>query len=68
MNTQKYHAHMRIRICIDNNQSGSGCVPDQQTATRYHKIGLVHKHRLIIYISWDIAKQSINQLVMNSHM
>ena len=74
MNTQKYHVHMRIRICIDNNQSGSGCVPDQQTATRYHKIGLVDKRRLIMYISRNIANQSrmanksINQLVMNSHM
>ena len=74
MNTRNYHAHIRIRICIENNQRGSGCVHVQQTAMRYHKIGLVDKHRLIIYISWNIAKQSrmtnksINQLVMNLHM
>ena len=29
---------------IENNRSGSGCVPDQQMATRYHKIGLVHSN------------------------
>ena len=44
MGTQIYHARMSIRICIENNQSGSGCVPDQQTATRYHKIGSVHSN------------------------
>ena len=58
MDTRNYHAHMRIRICIENNQSGSGCVPVQQTTTRYHKIGLVDKRRLIMYISWNIANQS----------
>ena len=58
MDTRNYHAHIRIRICIENNQSGSGCVPVQQTAMRYHKIGLVDKHRLIMYISWNIADQS----------
>ena len=71
MDARNYHAHMRIRVCIENNQSRSGCVPVHQTATRYHKIGLVDKHRLIIYISWNIAKQSrmanksINQSISN---
>ena len=78
MDTRNYHAHMRIRICIENNQSGSGCVPVQQTATRYHKIGLVDKRRLIMYISWNIANQSrmadkstnrsINQSIIKSRM
>ena len=58
MDTRNYHAHIRIRKCIENNQSGSGCVPVQQTAMRYHKIGLVDKRRLIMYISWNIADQS----------
>ena len=35
MNTRIKHAHMSIRICIENNRSGSECVPDQQTATRW---------------------------------
>ena len=65
MDTRNYHAHMRIRICIENNRSGSGCVPVQQTATRYHKIGLVDKRKLIMYISWNITDQSrqINQSI-----
>ena len=42
MNTRINHAHMSIKICIENNQSGSGYVLDQQTATHYHKMGLVH--------------------------
>ena len=29
---------------IENNQSGSGCVPDKQTVTSYHKMGLVHSN------------------------
>ena len=45
MNTRNYHTHMRIRICIETNQSGGGCVPDQQTATCYHKMGLVHSNK-----------------------
>ena len=44
MNTRFDHAHMSIRIYIENNQSGSGRVPDQQTATHYHKLGLVHSN------------------------
>ena len=44
MNTRINHAHMGIWICIENNQSGSGCVPDKQTATRYHKRGLVRSN------------------------
>nr|CAN70477.1 hypothetical protein VITISV_020707 [Vitis vinifera] len=42
MNTRNYHARMSISIYIENNQSGSG-VPDQQTATRYHKMGKCSK-------------------------
>ena len=74
MDTRNYHAHIRIRICIEDNQSGSGCVHVQQTAMRYHKIGLVDKHRLIMYISWNIADQSrmtnksINQSIIKSRM
>ena len=37
MNTQINHALMSIEICIENDQSGSGYVPDQQMALRYHK-------------------------------
>ena len=29
---------------IENNRSASGCVPDQQMATCYHKMGLVHSN------------------------
>ena len=74
MNTRNYHAHMRIKTCIENYQSGCGCVLGQQTTKRYQGMGLVNTHKLIIYISWNMAKQSrmanksINQLVMNSHM
>ena len=44
---------MSIRICIENNQSGSGRVPDQQTAMRYHKRGLVHNndHNYVTYVT-----------------
>ena len=46
MNTRNYHAHMSIRIYIENNQSGSGYVPDQQTATRYHETWLVNNEQI----------------------
>ena len=52
MNTRFDHAHMSIRIYIENNQSGSGCVPDQQMATRYHKLGLVHSNEHKVYHSY----------------
>ena len=51
MNTRNYHAHIGIKTHIENNQSGSGCVPDQQTATRYHKLGLVHSNEHKVYHS-----------------
>ena len=31
MNTQNYHAHMRIKTCIENYQGGCGCVPGQRS-------------------------------------
>ena len=58
MNTRKYHAHMGIRTCIQKYQNGNRYVPGQQTATRYHKTGLMDKHRLIICMPWSVADQS----------
>ena len=58
MNTRKYHVHMRIKACIKNGQSKRECVPYQQTTKCYHGMGLVNKHRLIIYLSWNMVKQS----------
>ena len=60
MNTRNYHAHMSIRICIENNQNGSGCVPDQQTATRYHKIGLVHSNEHKVCHSYHQTERITN--------
>ena len=57
MGTRIYHARMSIKICIENNQSGSGCVLDQQTATRYHKLGLVHSNEHKVYHSYH-SKQN----------
>ena len=37
---------------IEDNWSGSGCVPDQQTETRYHKMGLVHSNEHKVYHSY----------------
>ena len=37
---------------IEDNRSGSGCVPDQQTPTRYHKMGLVHSNEHKVYHSY----------------
>ena len=31
MNTHNYHAHMRIKTCTENYQSGCGCVPGQRS-------------------------------------
>ena len=36
----------------EDDQSESGCVPDQQTATRYHKMGLVHSNEHKVYHSY----------------
>ena len=37
--------HMWVsEYAIEDNWSGSGCVPDQQTATCYHKMRLVHSN------------------------
>nr|CAN63816.1 hypothetical protein VITISV_010337 [Vitis vinifera] len=58
MNTRNYHAHMGIRTCIQKYQNGNRYVPGQQTATRYHKTGLMDKHRLIICMPWSVADQS----------
>ena len=41
-NTLNDHAHVRIRTCIENYQSESGCVPRQQATMRYQERGLVH--------------------------
>ena len=60
MNTRNYHARMSIRIYIENNQSGSGCVPDQQTATRYHKLGLVHSNEHKVYHSYHQTERITN--------
>ena len=57
MGAQIDHAHMRIKTYIENNQSGSGCVPDQQTATRYHKLGLVHSNEHKVYHSYHRTKR-----------
>ena len=32
MDTQIDHAHMGIKICIENEQNGSGCVPGTRTS------------------------------------
>ena len=45
-------AHMRIRTCIEDDQSESGYIPDQQMATRYHKRGSVHSNEHIICHSY----------------
>ena len=62
MGTRIYHACMSIRICIENNQSGSGCVPDQQTATRYHKIGLVHSNDHKVCHSYHKTERNTNNM------
>ena len=60
MNTRNYHARMSVRIYIENNQSGSECVPDQQTATHYHKIGLVHSNEHKVYHSYHQTERITN--------
>ena len=40
-----------LNMHTENDPSGRGCVPGQWTATRYHGMGLVNKHRMIICIS-----------------
>ena len=55
-NTRIDHAHMSIRIYIENNQSGSECVPDQQTATRYDKMGLVHSNEHKVCHSYHLTR------------
>ena len=60
MNTRNYHARMSIRIYAENNQSGSGCAPDQQTTTRYHKIGLGHSNEHKIYHPYHQTERIIN--------
>ena len=60
MDTRNYHAHMRIRICIEDNQSGSGCVPVRQTAMRYHGMGLANKHRYIYIYIMEYSKTIIH--------
>ena len=37
---------------IEDNRSGSGCILDQQTTTRYHKMGLVHSNEHKVYHSY----------------
>ena len=32
MDTQIDHAHMRIKICIENDQNGNGCVLGPRTS------------------------------------
>ena len=34
------------------------CVPEPRTATRYHRMGLVNKHRMTICISRNRANQT----------
>ena len=46
MNTRNYHAHMRIKTYIEDNQSGSEYVPDQQTVMRYHETWLVNNEQI----------------------
>ena len=42
---------MRIRTCIDNDQSESGCVPRQRATMRYQERGLVQSNEYKIYHS-----------------
>ena len=51
-----------LNMHTKNDPSGCGCIPDQQTATRYHKIGLANKHRMITRIS----RNGVNQLHMTN--
>ena len=52
MNTQNKHAHVRIRTCIDNDQSESGCVPGQRATMHYQGRGLVHSNEYKICHSY----------------
>ena len=37
------------KYAIKDNRSENGCVPDQQAATSYHKMGLVHSNEHKVY-------------------
>ena len=44
--------HIWVSENAMDNRSGSGCIPDQQTATRYHKMRLVHSNEHKVYHSY----------------
>ena len=62
MNTQSDHAHMSIRIYIENHQSGSGDIPKQWSIMRYQEMRLVHK-----WWTQNIAHMPVNR-ALNHHM
>ena len=49
-------AHMRIITCIEDDWSENGYIPGQQTAARYHKMGLVHSNEHEICHSYHQTK------------
>ena len=51
-NTLNDHAHVRIRTCIENDQSESGCVLGQRATMRYQERWLVHSNEYKICHSY----------------
>ena len=45
-----------LNMHTKNDPSGYGSVLGQQTATRYHGMGLGNKHKMIMCISWKHSK------------
>ena len=47
-NEYRHNHILKAKTYMDDGQSEKRCIPDQQTATRYHKMGLVHnnKHKI----------------------
>ena len=41
-----------LEYAIEDNRNESGCAPDQQTATHYHKMGLMHSNEHKVYHSY----------------
>ena len=48
---------------IEDNWSRSGCVPDQQTATCYHKMRLVHSNEHKVYHSYHPTGQKSTNIM-----
>ena len=65
MDTQNDHARMRIKICINKDQSESGCVPRQRAPMRYQERGLVHNNEYKICHSYHQTRWKTTNSMYN---